>query len=527
MYARTANKPRPRTAQVTSFAAPIAGWIANRALAIPQSAQQGPGAAVLDNYFPLSSSVKLRRGRQTHVTLAETTQDVASMFSYRNGNNRDIFAANDTKIYRVTSVATSVVTGKTGGDWSTTQFATTGGVFLVGVNGLDTGFLYDGTTWAALAVTFSGGVTTADMSHVWVYKNRLWFVEKDSLNVWYMAVDAIAGAATIFPLAGVLPLGGSMMFGQTWSLEGGAEGGLSEQCIFVSSEGEVAVYQGDDPAAAATWQKVGVYRIGRPVGKRAFFRGGGDLAIATSVGLIPLSKAISLDITALTAASVSFNISDAWQEAIRERGMIDWQCALWPEEKMAIVAPPNPAGINMPVLFVVNAETGAWCRFTNWTARSMEVFEGRLYVGSENGEIFLANVGGSDEGVTYTGVIVPLFNDLGSPASLKVGKMARGVSRSSVSVNARVTMTSDFSKTVPAPPNASNVVVPSVWGTGVWGTSIWGGFNSSVINQGWASIGGTGYALSLVYQVTSGSVGPVDDELIRLDMTYTVGEAVT
>lgn len=529
MYARTASRPRPRTSQVTSFPAPVAGWIANRALAIPQSPQEGPGAAVLDNYFPLSSSVKLRRGCQVHATLTETTVPVTSMFSYRNGNNRDVFAANETRIYRVTASPVSVVTGKTGGMWSTVQFATTGGVFLIGVNGADAGFIYDGTSFTAPSITFTGtSLTTADMAFVWVYKSRLWFVQKNSLNVWYMDdTDAIAGAATAFPLAGVLPMGGSMMFGQAWSLEAGAEGGLSEQCIFVSTEGEVAVYQGDDPTDAATWRKVGVYRIGRPVGPRAFFRGGGDLAIATSVGLVPLSKAVSLDVTTLTTASVSFNISDAWQTAVVERGMTDWQCTLWPEEKMALVAPPNPVGVNAPSLFVVNAETGAWCRFTNWAVRCMEVFEGFLYFGSEDGKIYLANIGGNDDGDTYTGVVVPLFDDLGSPANLKIGKMARGVSRSSVYLNARVSMTADFDKGVPAPPSASNAVVPSVWGTGIWGTSIWGGFNTSVINQGWASIGGRGYALSLVYQVTSGSIGPVDDELIRLDMTYSMAEAVT
>src|SRR3546814_20703564 len=32
----------------------------------------------------------------------------------------------------------------TGGYWSTAQFATTGGVYLIGVNGSDEGFIFDG-----------------------------------------------------------------------------------------------------------------------------------------------------------------------------------------------------------------------------------------------------------------------------------------------------------------------------------------------------------------------------------------------
>src|SRR3546814_7728597 len=86
-----------------------------------------------------------------------------------------------------------------------------------------------------------------------------------------------------------------------------------------------------------------------PVGARAHFRGGGDIAIATSVGLVPLSKAISLDVTSLNVATVSYKITDAWSEAVTSRGMDEWQCAVWPEQKMAVISPPNPIGADYPV----------------------------------------------------------------------------------------------------------------------------------------------------------------------------------
>lgn len=64
MYARRpAQIKRERTSQPKKFSAPVAGWIANRSLADPNSIE-GPGAAILDNYFPRTSTVKLRRGRQ-------------------------------------------------------------------------------------------------------------------------------------------------------------------------------------------------------------------------------------------------------------------------------------------------------------------------------------------------------------------------------------------------------------------------------------------------------------------------------
>src|SRR3546814_14820442 len=93
-------------------------------------------------------------------------------------------------------------------------------------------------------------------------------------------------------MAGIFGLGGSLLFGQRWSLSSGGDGGLSEQNAFVSTEGEVAIFQGLSPEDTQTWGEVGLYRVGRPWGKNAFISGSGDLAIATSVGLVPLSKAI-------------------------------------------------------------------------------------------------------------------------------------------------------------------------------------------------------------------------------------------
>src|SRR3546814_3939574 len=59
----------------------------------------------------------------------------------------------------------------------------------------------------APGITFGGGLTSADMSYVWVYKSRLWFAQKDSMTAWYMDnADSIGGTAEPFPLGGVFGL---------------------------------------------------------------------------------------------------------------------------------------------------------------------------------------------------------------------------------------------------------------------------------------------------------------------------------
>lgn len=594
---------------------------------------------MLDNFFPRSTGVALRRGKSRYATLENAGLDVESLFTYNNGTIERLFAANANTIYDLSNVAfpepldiaandsgdvlgdgagnifgwdstagLSVAGGYTSGDWSVVQFATTGGIFLVGVNGADDGFMFDGTRFYPIAAdgayvlqydaetspftdgeTVTGGtsgatatiwrvnsngdgtgelvitdlvgtfqdnetitdgsggsalangdqgtqaapgidfgsLTSADMSFVWAYKNRLYFAEKQSLSAWYLDADSIGGTASEFPMGGVFSNGGSLLFGQRWSLESGGDGGLSEQNIFVTTEGEVSIYQGADPNDAATWSLVGIYRIGAPLGKRAYIRGGGDLAIATTVGLVPLSKAISLDVTALNVATVSYKIADAWTEAIRLRGAQNWQAMVWPEQKLAVIALPDMIGSSAPVMFVSNTETGAWGRYTNWQGLSLAVFKGQLYFGSPDGKVFLANVGGLDDGSTYTGSVVPLFDDLGFSAGVKIAKVAKARVRAATTVVDRVDALADFNIDLPPAPDATPVNGSNAWGSAIWGSAQWDAALPSVINQPWRSVGAVGYSLAPCYQVTSGASAPIDVELIDYEMLFSIAEAVT
>ena len=564
MYSRpiiNTKKPAPLKSMLHQFGVPTAGWVANRALSNPSAMENGQGAAVLDNFFPSATKAVLRRGKQLHATLGVDGDPVTSLFTYSNGLNRKMFGANGSTIYDITNIISPtnwaivnqdgdrIVTdtgdyfGNTstignevfenalGGNWITTQFSTSGGVYLIGVNGASEAFIYDGTSFTEYdSVVFPGlySVTMADMSYVFVYKKRLWFVEKNSLNLWYMKdVDAFAGDAEIYPMGSIFTKGGHILWGESWALDRGASGGLSDQLVIASSEGEVAVFQGTYPEETNSWLPVGVYRLGKPLGNRAHFRGGGDIGAATSVGLVPLSKAVSLDVTALSPASVSYSIQDAWQEAVEQRGMGDWQCLIWPEQKMAIVSPPVTIGSYDPVLFVSNTETGAWCRFTNWDARAMVVFNGELYFGGPGGEVFKGNVSGMDGAATFTGVYIPLFDDLGSPASRKIPKVGRGYSRAAAPLNYSLRFRSDFNDNPGPPPTATAVTGGTVWGEAVWGESSWGEEASSRMTLDWKSLGGQGYSCSLAYLVTSGSNTPLDAEIIRLEMTYTTSTVIS
>lgn len=370
------------------------------------------------------------------------------------------------------------------------------------------------------------GVAVEDLSYVWVYKERVWFIENNSLSAWYLEVSSIGGDATELPLGGVFVRGGSLLWGHSWSLYNSDSGNLSEQVVFCTTEGEIAAYQGYSPEPDQGWGKVGTYRIGSPMGKKGFIRAGGDLIVATTVGFISLSQASSNDYAALGRLAISYPIEDEWSDAITERGATDWRCHVWAEGQMVLVAPPNPLGA-VPSIFVTNSNTGAWAPFTGWDIASMVSFQGNLYFGSSDGVVRRGWVSGSDDGAQYVGTVLPLFEDLGAPASLKVAHQARAVMRGTSGIVERLSARFDFDETLVPAPSQPSLDTSSLWGVGLWGEAIWGDGGVPEFQGTWRSVGGSGHDVSLMMRVTSGELTPIDVELIRFDLTFSLADVAT
>jgi hypothetical protein len=77
------------------------------------------------------------------------------------------------------------------------------------------------------------------------------------------------------------------------------------------------MYTGEYPGDTATpWKLSGLYKISKPLGKRCLMKAGGDLAIMTEDGIVPMSKVTSLDQVALQNAAVTAPIAPAWRDAV-------------------------------------------------------------------------------------------------------------------------------------------------------------------------------------------------------------------
>jgi hypothetical protein len=451
------------------------------------------------------------------------------MWTYVSGNVEKLFAADAANVFNITAPAdatvapTADITSLNGGYWTFVQFETSGGDFLVGVNGQDTPRQYDGTTWSSSTINGSG-LTASNLSQVCAFKSRLFFVEDGTMKFWYLPVDSITGTATAFTLAGVFNKGGSLLFCATWSLDAGD--GVDDLFVVVSTLGEVAVYQGTDPSS--NFQIVGVYEISTPLGKDAHVRAGGDLMVATVEGIVPISVAITKDAAALSLSAVTREIEPTWVDEVRDRGTLPWTLLKYPQRNMLVVGMPSPGAGVEKRSFVANLETGAWCRFTGdtWDVRSQAVLEGVHYVGGADGKVYITESGGNDNGSSYTSVCVWHFQHIGSQGPTKSFNLARATFRATRAFVAKVSGSVNYTISLPSAPSSVADSTEDAWDEGLWDSAVWDGTGTQLVTSRWTAISRAGYVFAPQIQITTGVTPKPDAEIMSVDLMYETGGVV-
>jgi hypothetical protein len=514
-------------AQSDTFISPVNGWVKSQNDLVPRQYT----AVKSTNTYPTLRGSRVRGGSVKTATIAGA---VKTIMPYEVGSGAKMFAADDGNIYDITTVAdpdvapTPDVTGQSSGEYSTVIHTNAGGSFLLAFNGVDLHQVYDGTSWAANtpAMTFSGSISdSTGISSAWSYKNRLFMIEKNSLNAHYLSVDSIAGAASVLSLAGVFNKGGTLAFGTTWSTSAGD--GLADRCVFVSTRGQVAVYEGSNPGDPTDWQLVGVYDVGQPVGERATMSVGNDVIIGTNEGIIPLSQAVSKDISVLTLASLSVDIEDEWRDVINVRGKgFGWQFTKWSELNLALISIPSLTG-QPDRQFVVHLLTGKWSDFEGWDVQCSAVLGTDLYYGNAAGQVLIADQSGTDNGDPYYVTIAHAFQVFKKPNRIKEAQMMRATFRASTPFIPKYSVSSNFVLTPPNFPNAAiDPANDDLWDVGLWDVAEWDASGTFMLISTWKSVYGTGYSLSPVIQITISSAAKPDIEHVSTDLEYNIGAKV-
>lgn len=452
--------------------APVLGWNARDSLA---DMKEG-FAQILDNLVPVPGGVELRAGQSVHTSGASGTTE--SLMPWYGPAGAKLLSASGGNLYDVTTsgaVGAALATGKTSNRW---QHVNLNG-YLLAANGADAMIRYDGSSLAATGIT---GVSTAAIIHLNIYQERLFLIEKDKLKFWYLPVKTIAGAATDFDLSFVAKKGGALLAMLTWSRDGG--NGLDDLAVFVTTNGEVIIYQGTDPSDASKWSLIGVFTLARPVAsRRGLAQYGADALLLTEDGLLPVSTALT-EARKRNDLSVSNLINPAFTAAIATDGSrFGWEVTLFGGKNLLLVNVPQSNGQFHQ--YVMNTTNRAWCRFRGIEASCLAEFNGGLYIGLSGGRV--AKYGGvSDFGANIVGDAKTAMSSFRTAGRRKRWTFIRPALRANGPVNALIALDTDYTdrefSTVPS----STAGASSLWDTSPWDTTPWGA--EATITDAWIDI---------------------------------------
>lgn len=513
--------------QAVNIPAPSRGIILNE----NEAFMQPGGAIICDNWKPTMKGVSLRGGSIRWNTLPETTS-VISGFEYVSGNVQKMYAGNATKLYDVTTSGTPTLikSGQASGNYVASQLANASGTYMMVVNDAgDYPLRFDGTTWTTLnsgQITGPAGTTVVaghNLTYVCKYRNRYFFIEGGSMNAWYLPLNSIQGALALIPLSGAATKGGKLLFCTSWSIDAGD--GIDDKLVFCTDLGELLIFTGSDPSDANNWKQEGRYQLSPPMGMNAHLNVGGDLLIATVDGILPTSGAITKDRAELELAAVTRQIKPMWRDEVNAKRASPWTLKKWDEYGGIFVTWPGGT-VGNRYCAVVNAATGAWCRYVGWDATCFMLMRGDMFFGTQDGYIMQADRTGYDDGKPYVATLVGGWEMFQSGPATVTWRQARAVftAASGQAFQPQISATTDYVVTLPTAPSAGvDPGVIDVWDQGLWDHAKWDQASARapvVQNTGWVSIGMTGFAHAPVVQVTVAQQAKPSVDLISIAATF-------
>jgi hypothetical protein len=455
--------------------APTGGWNAR-----DNMAKMSPlDALFLDNWFPGTTAVAIRPGSALAASLPVGKEIKTLMgLALRNGSIKRFAAAAD-GIYDITlgGLAPTPDSAATSAYWESVNMEVGGVSYLWACtgDGVNKSRIYNGTTdtWVVLdgaSTPALTGLDSRDVANVSLFKSRLILTQRGSMSFWVGDLNSVGGAFTEFPLGAIFPKGGYLVATANWTVDAG--NGVDDRFVAISSEGEIAVYQGTDPTDATQFSLVGVYEVGKPIGKRCFLKLAGDLGMLTEQGLWPISKALQ-SATVDTRIALTDKIQSAFNTFYKQFGAeFGWQAVLLPKGPAVIVN--VPLGFGNSYQFVMNTITGAWCRFLSWNAECMMVVDGKLYFAKDN-VVREGWTGRKDINSAITATVSTAFSYGPAKSRSKKISLVKPVMEATANVTLGMALDTDFNIRRAITTIASFIQNLAIWDSAVFGTSLWSG----------------------------------------------------
>jgi len=385
-------------------------------------------------------------------------------------------------------------------------------------------------TWSIPSITVA---TPANIAFCMVWKSRLWMIEKDSGDAYYLLPGAISGAATLFNFGAKLSHGGSLRSLYNWTIDGG--NGVDDFLIAVGGGGDVLVYAGTDPDNEATFGLRGSYFIGQfPLSRRCGQSYGGEMYLLSTYGIISVRQLLEgimvLDPSTGPSAKINRYLRQAVEDGIDS---YVWAMEIYPADGfMQVIAPFSTGNRLNAVQYQQNLMTQAWGTWAGVPIFSSASWLNYYIMGTSDGRLIVYD-GGTDEvttedpdGVNIDYRVLTSFQAPGNDATtFKQVSLIRPIQLSTDVVNLNVAPVYDYAiYSEIAAPMSTPPGNGTLWGSGpldpnggIWDVSFWSTLPSpqSFVRGG----SGVGRTVAVIMRGNSG----VRLTFIAWDISYTVG----
>lgn len=492
-------------------------------LVSPIDAMDPATALELTNVFPGATAPITRLGYTELVDLSASNTGVKTLTAYnKTDGTSEIIAVADggtKKIFKVVAGVGTDITGTTAitePNMQTEQF----GSRLYFCNGTQAVQVYDGSTVADSTFTFPGGsgVTLANLINVSSYKERLYFVQQNSLKFWYGNTQAVgASQLTAFDLQYVMKRGGRLLFAGSYT---NATSNTSTDLFWaISSEGEIVFYAGSSPSDT-NWALVARFIIGKPLGYRAFVRVNQDVWILTQQGIVPLSALFQADPEkAVTLISGPVNPYISTYSSVIDFSA-RWHGMFWPQGRRVFINIPKSE--SQSTMLVFSIDTNGWCvyeLFDQEDSNTISVVDGVPYYGSNHGFIYTAEDGYTDKGNAISFSARTAFSFYGSRGNFKAFKDIRPLLLTKKGLTLSLGIDTDFQRKLTVDTVSTGVAVSTLWGS-PWG-SPWASPTEYLFNR--YAVRGQGHSAAVRF---GGSVNSAQCQIFGFEIRFDLGGQV-
>ncbi len=464
-------------------------------------------AIVMDNYIPLDNKIALRKG---YIDYYKNNHRFLTLATYKKDDKQRLIGISSGKAYNLSSASNvSVYDNLTFNSdrCQTVQYKD----YLYFMNGIDVPKVYhlddeNNETFSDWGFR-NDNLTPSKIIAGGVSKQFFWALEKNTLRVWYSAqAGNISGDLNCFDLSSIARFGGHLMAVCNWTVDGGQ--GIDDLTVFITSEGEVLVYDGTNPNSADSWSLKGSYKISPPIGYRCTLQYQGDIIIITEDGYLPLSKVLPLN----EAGVSTYAFSDKIRGLVLERSSSGknkdgWQGVIYTRGGYALFNVPLSQGYEQ---HVANLNTGAWCRFIGIKAHCWCLFHDKLYFGSDYG-VCQFDQGYSDNGISIIGEVRQAYTNLGTDVLKKI-QLLNPRTASSGRYALVIYTDVDYIHSLQNTSETLGFGGVTKWNKAQWSNSITQGqtkwqTSRSIIRSNWIANSATGYKISVVFKTrTSGNL---------------------